>query len=101
MPLSRSSGEEQGKSTMDDEKSLKAQLSEAERNITLTKRLLKKAEAGQIRVSPGAGLTVTASYGQVDILKGQLSDLEIQKGDIEQRLKEIMEVIDNDKKKTD
>lgn len=86
---------------MDDEKSLKAQLSEAERNITLTKRLLKKAEAGQIRVSPGAGLTVTASYGQVDILKGQLSDLEIQKGDIEQRLKEIMEVIDNDKKKTD
>ena len=86
---------------MDDEKSLKAQLSEAERNITLTKRLLKKAEAGQIRVSPGAGLTVTASYGQVDILKGQLLDLEIQKGDIEQRLKEIMEVIDNDKKKTD
>ena len=64
---------------MDDEKSLKAQLSEAKRNITLTKRLLKKAEAGQIRVSPGAGLTVTASYGQVDILKGQLSDLEIQK----------------------
>ena len=86
---------------MDDEKSLKAQLSEAERNITLTKRLLKKAEAGQIRVSPGAGLTVTASYGQVDILKGQLSDLEIQKGEIEQRLKKFMEVIDNDKKKTD
>ena len=86
---------------MDDEKSLKAQLSEAKRNITLTKRLLKKAEAGQIRVSPGAGLTVTASYGQVDILKGQLSDLEIQKGEIEQRLKKFMEVIDNDKKKTD
>ena len=86
---------------MDDEKSLKAQLSEAKRNITLTKRLLKKAEAGQIRVSPGAGLTVTASYGQVDILKGQLLDLEIQKGDIEQRLKKFMEVIDNDKKKTD
>ena len=86
---------------MDDEKSLKAQLSEAKRNITLTKRLLKKAEAGQIRVSPGAGVTVTASYGQVDILKGQLRDLEIQKGDIEQRLKEIMEVIDNDEKKTD
>lgn len=86
---------------MDDEKSLKAQLSEAKRNITLTKRLLKKAEAGQIRVSPGAGLTVTASYGQVDILKGQLSDLEIQKGDIERRLKKFMEVIDNDKKKTD
>lgn len=86
---------------MDDEKSLKAQLSEAKWNITLTKRLLKKAEAGQIRVSPGAGLTVTASYGQVDILKGQLRDLEIQKGDIEQRLKEIMEVIDNDEKKTD
>lgn len=86
---------------MDDEKSLKAQLSEAKRNIRLTKRLLKKAEAGQIRVSPGAGLTVTASYGQVDILKGQLLDLEIQKGDIEQRLKEIMEVIDNDEKKTD
>ena len=86
---------------MDDEKSLKAQLSEAERNITLTKRLLKKAEAGQIRVSPGAGLTVTASYGQVDILKGQLSDLEIQKGDIERRLKEIQEVTKNDKKKTD
>ena len=86
---------------MDDEKSLKAQLAEAKWNITLTKRLLKKAEAGQIHVSPGAGLTVTASYGQVDILKGQLSDLEIQKGDIEQRLKEIMEVIDNDKKKTD
>lgn len=76
---------------MDDEKSLKAQLSEAERNITLTKRLLKKAEAGQIRVSPGAGLTVTASYGQVDILKGQLRDLEIQKGEIEQRLKKFME----------
>ena len=86
---------------MDDEKSLKAQLSEAKRNITLTKRLLKKAEAGQIRVSPGAGLTVTASYGQVDILKGQLSDLEIQKGDIERRLKEIQEVTNNDKKKTD
>ena len=86
---------------MDDEKSLKAQLSEAERNITLTKKLLKKAEAGQIRVSPGAGLTVTASYGQVDILKGQLSDLEIQKGDIERRLKEIQEVTKNDKKKTD
>ncbi len=86
---------------MDDEKSLKAQLSEAERNITLTKRLLKKAEAGQIRVSPGAGLTVTASYGQVDILKGQLSDLEIQKGYIERKLKEIQEVTKNDKKKTD
>ena len=86
---------------MDDEKSLKAQLSEAERNITLTKRLLKKAEAGQIRVSPGAGLTVTASYGQVDILKGQLSDLEIQKGYIERKLKEIMEVTNNDKKKAD
>ncbi len=86
---------------MDDEKSLKAQLAEAKWNITLTKKLLKKAEAGQIRVSPGAGLTVTASYGQVDILKGQLRDLEIQKGDIEQRLKEFMEVIDNDKKKTD
>ena len=86
---------------MDDEKSLKAQLSEAKRNITLTKRLLKKAEAGQIRVSPGAGLTVTASYGQVDILKGQLSDLEIQKGYIERKLKEIQEVSDNDKKKTD
>lgn len=86
---------------MDDEKSLKAQLSEAERNITLTKRLLKKAESGQIRVSPGAGITVTAPYGQVEILNDQLRDLEIQKGDIEQRLKEIMEVIDNDKKKTD
>lgn len=86
---------------MDDEKSLKAQLAEAKRNITLTKKLLKKAEAGQIHVSPGAGLTVTASYGQVDILKGQLSDLEIQKGEIEQRLKEITEVSDNDKKKTD
>ena len=101
MPLSRSSGEEQGKSTMDDEKSLKAQLAEVKRNITLTKRLLKKAEAGQIRVSPGAGLTVTASYGQVDILKGQLSDLEIQKGYIERKLKEIQEVTNNDKKKTD
>ena len=101
MPLSRSLGKEQGKGTMDDEKSLKAQLAEAKRNITLTKRLLKKAEAGQIRVSPGAGLTVTASYGQVDILKGQLSDLEIQKGDIERRPKKFMEVIDNDKKKTD
>ena len=86
---------------MDDEKSLKALLSEAKRNIRLTKKLIKKAEAGQIRVSPGAGLTVTASYGQVDILKGQLSDLEIQKGEIEQRLKKFMEVIDNDKKKTD
>ena len=86
---------------MDDEKSLKAQLSEAERNITLTKRLIKKAEAGQIRVSPGAGLTVTASYGQVDILKGQLRDLEIQKGYIERKLKEIQEVTNNDKKKTD
>ena len=86
---------------MDDEKSLKAQLAEAKRNITLTKRLLKKAEAGQIRVSPGAGLTVTASYGQVEILNDQLRDLEIQKGEIEQRLKEIMGVIDNDKKKTD
>ena len=86
---------------MDDEKSLKAQLAEAKWNITLTKKLLKKAEAGQIHVSPGAGVTVTAPYGQADILKGQLSDLEIQKGDIEQRLKEIMEVIDNDKKKTD
>lgn len=86
---------------MDDEKSLKAQLSEAKRNIRLTKRLLKKAEAGQIRVSPGAGLTVTASYGQVDILKGQLSDLEIQKGYIERKLKEIQEVTNNDKKKTD
>lgn len=86
---------------MDDEKSLKAQLAEAKRNITLTKRLLKKAEAGQIRVSPGAGLTVTASYGQVDILKGQLSDLEIQKGYIERKLKEIQEVTNNDKKKTD
>ena len=86
---------------MDDEKSLKAQLAEAKRNIRLTKRLLKKAEAGQIRVSPGAGLTVTASYGQVDILKGQLSDLEIQKGYIERKLKEIQEVTNNDKKKTD
>ena len=86
---------------MDDEKSLKAQLAEAKWNITLTKKLLKKAEAGQIRVSPGAGVTITAPYGQADILKGQLRDLEIQKGDIEQRLKEIMEVIDNDKKKTD
>ena len=86
---------------MDDEKSLKAQLAEAERNITLTKRLLKKAEAGQIRVSPGAGLTVTASYGQVDILKGQLSDLEIQKGYIERKLKKFTEVTNNDKKKTD
>ena len=86
---------------MDDEKSLKAQLAEAKRNIGLTKRLLKKAEAGQIRVSPGAGLTVTASYGQVDILKGQLSDLEIQKGYIERKLKEIMEVTNNDKKKAD
>lgn len=86
---------------MDDEKSLKAQLSEVERNITLTKRLLKKAEAGQIRVSPGAGLTVTAPYGQADILKGQLRDLEIQKGYFERKLKEITEVSDNDKKKTD
>ena len=86
---------------MDDEKSLKAQLAEAKWNITLTKKLLKKAEAGQIHVSPGAGLTITAPYGQADILKGQLRDLEIQKGDIEQRLKEIMEVIDNDEKKTD
>ena len=86
---------------MDDEKSLKAQLAEAKRNIRLTKRLLKKAEAGQIRVSPGAGLTVTASYGQADILKGQLSDLEIQKGYIERKLKEIQEVTKNDKKKTD
>lgn len=86
---------------MDDEKSLKAQLAEVKRNIWLTKRLLKKAEAGQIRVSPGAGLTVTASYGQVDILKGQLSDLEIQKGYIERKLKEIQEVTKNDKKKTD
>ena len=86
---------------MDDEKSLKAQLSEAKRNIRLTKKLIKKAEAGQIRVSPGAGLTVTASYGQVDILKGQLSDLEIQKGYIERKLKEIQEVTKNDKKKTD
>ncbi|MCI7334063.1 MAG: hypothetical protein MSH34_03960 [Oscillospiraceae bacterium] len=86
---------------MDDEKSLKAQLAEAKWNITLTKRLLKKAEAGQIRVSPGAGVTITAPYGQADILKGQLRDLEIQKGDIEQRLKKFMEVIDNDKKKTD
>ncbi len=86
---------------MDDEKSLKAQLSEAKRNIRLTKRLLKKAEAGQIRVSPGAGVTVTAPYGQVEILKGQLRDLEIQKGEIEQRLKKFMEVTNNDKKKTD
>lgn len=86
---------------MDDEKSLKAQLSEAKRNIRLTKKLIKKAEAGQIRVSPGAGLTVTASYGQVDILKGQLSDLEIQKGYFERKLKEIQEVTNNDKKKTD
>lgn len=76
---------------MDDEKSLKALLAEVKRNITLTKRLLKKAEAGQIRVSPGAGLTVTASYGQVEILNDQLCDLEIQKGDIEQRLKKFME----------
>ena len=86
---------------MDDEKSLKAQLDEVKRNITLTKRLLKKAEAGQIRVSPGAGVTVTAPYGQADILKGQLSDLEIQKGYIERKLKEIQEVTKNDKKKTD
>ena len=86
---------------MDDEKSLKAQLAEVKRNITLTKRLLKKAEAGQIRVSPGAGLTITAPYGQADILKGQLSDLEIQKGYIERKLKEIQEVTKNDKKKTD
>ena len=86
---------------MDDEKSLKAQLAEAKRNITLTKRLVKKAEAGQIRVSPGAGVTVTAPYGQADILKGQLLDLEIQKGEIEQRLKEIQEVTNNDKKKAD
>ena len=86
---------------MDDEKSLKAQLAEVKRNIWLTKRLLKKAEAGQIRVSPGAGLTITAPYGQVDILKGQLSDLEIQKGYIERKLKEIQEVTNNDKKKTD
>ena len=86
---------------MDDEKSLKAQLAEAKRNIRLTKRLLKKAEAGQIRVSPGAGLTITAPYGQADILKGQLSDLEIQKGYIERKLKEIQEVTKNDKKKTD
>lgn len=76
---------------MDDEKSLKAQLAEAKRNITLTKRLLKKAEAGQIHVSPGAGLTVTAPYGQVEILNDQLRDLEIQKGEIEQRLKKFME----------
>ena len=74
---------------MDDEKSLKAQLAEAKRNITLTKKLLKKAEAGQTHVSPGAGVTVTAPYGQADILKSQLRDLEIQKGDIEQRLKKI------------
>ena len=86
---------------MDDEKSLKAQLAEAKWNITLTKKLLKKAEAGQIRVSPGAGLTVTASYGQADILKDQLLDLEIQKGYIERKLKEIQEVTKNDKKKTD
>lgn len=76
---------------MDDEKSLKALLSEAKRNIRLTKRLLKKAEAGQIRVSPGAGITVTAPYGQVEILNDQLRDLEIQKGDIERRLKKFME----------
>ena len=76
---------------MDDEKSLKALLSEAKRNIRLTKMLIKKAEAGQIRVSPGAGLTVTASYGQVEILNDQLRDLEIQKGEIEQRLKKFME----------
>ena len=76
---------------MDDEKSLKAQLAEVKRNITLTKRLLKKAEAGQIRVSPGAGLTITAPYGQVEILNDQLRDLEIQKGEIEQRLKKFME----------
>ena len=86
---------------MDDEKSLKAQLAEAKWNITLTKKLLKKAEAGQIHVSPGAGLTITAPYGQADVLKGQLRDLEIQKGDIEQRLKKFKEVTDNDKKKTD
>ena len=86
---------------MDDEKSLKALLSEAKRNIRLTKKLIKKAEAGQIRVSPGAGVTVTAPYGQVEILKGQLCDLEIQKGDIERRLKKFMEVTKNDKKKTD
>ena len=86
---------------MDDEKSLKALLSEAKRNIRLTKKLIKKAEAGQIRVSPGAGLTVTASYGQVDILKGQLCDLEIQKGYIERKLKKFTEVTNNDKKKTD
>ena len=86
---------------MDDEKSLKAQLAEAKWNITLTKKLLKKAEAGQIHVSPGAGLTITAPYGQADVLKGQLRDLEIQKGEIEQRLKKFMEVIDNDEKKTD
>lgn len=76
---------------MDDEKSLKAQLAEAKWNITLTKKLLKKAEAGQIHVSPGAGLTITASYGQVEILNDQLRDLEIQKGEIEQRLKKFME----------
>ena len=76
---------------MDDEKSLKALLSEAKRNIRLTKKLIKKAEAGQIRVSPGAGLTVTASYGQVEILNDQLRDLEIQKGEIERRLKKFME----------
>ena len=76
---------------MDDEKSLKALLSEAKWNITLTKKLLKKAEAGQIHVSPGAGVTVTAPYGQVEILNDQLRDLEIQKGEIEQRLKKFME----------
>ena len=86
---------------MDDEKSLKAQLAEVKRNIWLTKRLLKKAEAGQIRVSPGAGLTVTAPYGQADILKDQLLDLEIQKGYIERKLKKFTEVTNNDKKKTD
>lgn len=76
---------------MDDEKSLKALLSEAKRNIRLTKKLIKKAEAGQIRVSPGAGVTVTAPYGQVEILNDQLRDLEIQKGEIERRLKKFME----------
>lgn len=86
---------------MNDEKSLKAQLSEAKRNIRLTKKLIKKAEAGQIRVSPGAGVSVTTPYGQADILKGQLLDLEIQKGEIERKLKEIQEVTKNDKKKTD
>ena len=70
---------------------LKEQLDEVHRNIRLTKKLIKKAEAGQIRVSPGAGLTVTASYGQVEILNDQLRDLEIQKGEIEQRLKKFME----------